>query len=409
MTIRPYDPNRDREAVHRIWREILWPKNEERRQALAYFLSDARTFLADLDGEAECMAASTPGALRYLDEDLSLSAVTAVTTSRIARKQGLAGRTTAALIAADAADGALVSALGIFEQGFYDRLGYGTGGYEHWARFDPALLTVQRKTRVPRRLTVDDYEAMHQAMLARRRGHGAVNLLPPSNFRAEMGWTENAFGLGYADDPDGPLTHFFWGEALDENGPYRLIIMAYQNGEQFLDLMALVKALGDQVHLVAMREPQGIQLQDLLRHPFRQQEVTKDSKFANRIDAKAYWQVRICDLAGCLAQTHLPREPVRFNLTLHDPIEAYLDAEAPWRGLSGRYVVALGPTSHAEPGADADLPTLTASVGAFTRLWLGIRPATGLAVTDDLAGPASLLHTLDQTLCLPEPKLEWEF
>ncbi len=410
MPPRPYNPERDREAIHRIWREVHWIKNEIQADALDHFLEDARAFVADLDGEAECMAATTPATLRYLDEDLRLSAVAAVTTSRIARKQGLGGRVTAAAIAADAADGALVSALGIFEQGYYDRLGYGTCGYEHWVRFDPALLTLKRKTRVPRRLTPDDWEMIHRAMLNRQQGHGAVNLLNASNFRAEMGWTgENAFGLGYTDGPDGPLTHFFWGDAKDENGPYSLIIFAFQNGEQFLDLMALVKALSDQVHLVEMREPRGIQLQDLLRHPFRQQHVTKDAEFANRITAKAYCQMRICDLPGCLAQTHLPGEPVRFNLVLHDPIEAYLDAGAPWRGISGDYVVTLGPASHAEAGTAADLPTLTASVGAFTRLWLGIRPATGLAVTDDLAGPASLLQSLDTLLRLPEAKPDWEF
>ena len=32
------------------------------------------------------------------------------------------------------------------------------------------------------------------------------------------------------------------------------------------------------------------------------------------------------------------------------------------------------------------LPTLTATVSAFTRMWLGVRPATGLTITDDLQG-----------------------
>ena len=100
---------------------------------------------------------------------------------------------------------------------------------------------------------------------------------------------------------------------------------------------------------------------------------------------------------------------MRFNLALHDPIERFLDEGAPWRGISGDYVVALGPHSGAELGRDETLPTLTCSVGAFTRLWLGVRPATGLAVTDELEGPEELLRELDGVLRLPEPKLDWDF
>ncbi len=409
MNIRPYDPQRDREAVRRIWREVRWVENEAHERAMDFFLEGTRALVADLNGVAECLAVTTPATLRYLDEDLRLSAVTAVTTSRIARKQGLAKRLTAALVAADAADGALVSALGMFEQGFYDQLGFGTGGYEHWRSFDPAHLTVTHKARVPRRLTPDDWERVHQALLARQSGHGACSLLPPAIMRAEMIWSEDGFGLGYNDGPNGELTHFFWGEGKGEHGPYKLQFVAYQNAGQLLELLALLKGLGDQVRLVRMREPRDIQIQDLLRHPFRQWHVTRKSEFANECTASAYWQMRICDLAGCLARTHLRRDRARFNLVLHDPIDAHLDAEAAWRGLSGTYVVTLGPDSHAEPGAAADLPTLTASVGAFTRLWLGVRPATGLAVTDALAGPASLLKTLDDTLCPPDAKPDWDF
>jgi hypothetical protein len=100
---------------------------------------------------------------------------------------------------------------------------------------------------------------------------------------------------------------------------------------------------------------------------------------------------------------------VRFNLSLHDPISDLLDADTPWHGISGQYVVTLGPGSSAEPGIDEHLPTLTASVGAFTRLWLGVRPATGLAVTDDLDGLPELLSALDEILKLPVPNIGWEF
>ena len=120
-------------------------------------------------------------------------------------------------------------------------------------------------------------------------------------------------------------------------------------------------------------------------------------------------QARICDLEGCLARTHLMGEEVRFNLVLSDPIERFLDQDAPWRGVSGEYMVWLGPSSTAARGRDDNLPTLTASVGAFTRLWLGVRPATGLAFTDELAGSPELLHAIERALRLPEPHPEWDF
>ncbi|UCH77896.1 MAG: hypothetical protein JSU81_09245, partial [Candidatus Coatesbacteria bacterium] len=71
--------------------------------------------------------------------------------------------------------------------------------------------------------------------------------------------------------------------------------------------------------------------------------------------------------------------------------------------------VTLGPSSGAEPGHDASRPTLTASVNAFTRMWLGIRPASGLAITDGLAGPPGLLAELDEVLRLPDPTPDWDF
>jgi hypothetical protein len=409
MTFRTYDPEKDREAVHRIWRETGWVSSDDEEKMMDVFLSDGRIIVADLDGAPECLAMSVPGTFRYLQEDLSFSAVAAVTTSRVVRKLGLAKRLTAELVANDAAAGAKVSALGMFEQGFYDQLGYGTGGYEHWISFDPADIKTDVRARVPRRLGKDDWELIHKSLLGRKRGHGACNLLPATVTQAELGWTENGFGLGYSDGAEDGLTHFFWGKAKGETGPYTVRAMAYQNGQQFLELMALIKTLGDQVRMVWMREPRGIQMQDLLLHPFRHRQVTSKSEFENRNKATAYWQVRICDLAGCLSQTHLRREVVRFNLKLHDPIQAHLPPDAEWRGLTGDYLVTLGPMSAAEPGTDPDLPVLTATVGAFTRLWLGVRPATGLAVTDALTGPEPLLEALDDALCLPEAGPDWDF
>jgi hypothetical protein len=276
--------------------------------------------------------------------------------------------------------------------------------------FDPARLRVKVKARVPRRIGVEDWEAAHASRLARQRRHGAVSFLAPEASRAEMMTTSKGFGLGYYDGPNGELTHHLWcSNRGGENGPYSVVWMSYQGKDQFLELMALLKSLGDQVRLVRMAEPPGIQLQDLIAQPFKQRQISEKSRFETGVRAFAYWQMRVCDLAGCLARTHLPGEPLRFNLRLADPIVDYLGEGAPWPGVGGEYVVTLGPTSAAEPGSDAALPTLEATVGAFTRVWLGVRPATGLAVTDDLAGPPTLLKALDRALRLPDPRPDWDF
>jgi len=409
MIIRPYNPEIDQKAAHRIWREVGWMSETEQEKYLDTFIKPCRALVAELNGEAECMVLSAPGIFRHLDDDLAMSAVTAVTTSRIARKQGFAKKLTAKLIAADAAEGALVSVLGIFEQGFYNLLGYGSGPYEHWISFDPAQLNVKNRARVSRRLTNDDAANMHQAMLNRQRRHGACSLLPPELTEAELGWQSKGFGLGYFDGENGELTHFFFASTQGEHGPYTINAMAYQNGDQFLELLALFKNLGDQVRMIHMHEPPGIQMQDFLVQPFRYRQLTEKSKYMNINKAIAYWQLRICDLRGCLAQTHLDGEPVQFNLNLTDPIADVLHDDAPWRGIGGEYTITLGPESEATPGHDANLPTLTASVGAFSRLWMGALSASSLAISDELAGSPELLANLDRLVGLPEPKWGWDF
>ncbi len=408
MTIRLYNPTKDRDAVLRIWWETGWLK-EGKEQAVDTMLAAGQTFVADVHGRAECSVSIAPGAIRYLGDDLPFCGVAAVATSYVARKQGLARRVTAHAVAQAAAEGALVAGLGMFDQGFYDTLGFGTGGYEHTVRFNPADLRVSARPRVPRRLGMDDAPAMHASRLARRRGHGSINFPPLGMTLGEM-LEHGGFGLGYADGPAGALTHHLWCVPVNrEIGPYRILWLAYQTPAQFLELMALVRAWGDQVLLVQLREPPGIQFQDLLEHPFRSRRATRGSDMENATSATAYWQMRICDLAGCLERTRLPWGEVRFNLRLTDPIERYLGEKAGWRGVGGDYVVTLGPASGAERGVDSSLPTLTATVNAFTRLWFGVRPASSLAVTDALSGPEGLLHELDAVLRLPEPHPDWEF
>jgi hypothetical protein len=409
MKFRDYDAERDCAAVHRLWQEIGWiDKGEEAK--LDRFLGVGKTIIGEVRGEVESLALTTPGTIRYLEEDLAFCCVASVTTSHVGRKQGLASRLTAESIASAAMEGALVAGLTMFEQGFYDQLGFGAGGYDHVLSFDPAQLTVPAASRPPHRLSLSNWEEVHGLRLKRRRGHGACNLYSAMVTYSDIEWAGNRFGLGYRDGPEGEISHYVWLDASRTgHGPYSVCWFCYQTREQFLELLGVLRNLGDQIHLLRMHEPASIQMQDFLHCPLKGRRTTARSEFEQRNQAGATLQLRVCDLIGCLAKTHLHCGSVRFNLRLNDPISAWLDERSAWSGVGGNYIVSLGSESQATVGTDPVLPTLSASVGAFTRMWLGVRPATGLAISDELTGPQFLLHSLDRILCLPAPAPDWDF
>ncbi len=409
MTFRDYDAQRDLDSVKRIWRECGWIDDDDEAAFLEDFFAAGNTLVATIDGEAECSVHCTPGTIAYQEETLDLGAVTAVTTSHISRKLGFARQLTAQALARQAEAGMAVSALGMFDQGFYDKVGFGTGAYEHMVHFDPANLKVDNGFRPPKRLTTKNFPEIYTAMLGRRKGHGAVCLTEPRLMKAELNWTVKPFGLGYYDGPGGTLSHFIWGEMKGEHGPYSITWRAYQNNEQLFELLALIKSLGDQVNSIHTLEFGELQLQDLLKQPFRHNRATAKGLNEQSIRAVAYWQARILNLESCLASTHLPGPGVSMNLVLEDPVSEHLPDSSNWRGLSGNYIVKLGPESEVKPGEDKSLPTLKASINAFSRLWLGVRPASSLMITDRLAAEPDLIKSLDAVFHLPRPHLGWDF
>ena len=412
MNIRPYDAERDAKPVRRIWEETRWIDRDDEDDAahLRGMLDNSRALVGELEGEAECVTISSPASIRYLGRDIPLGIVAAVTTSPRGRRAGLASRATAGLVQQDAEAGMMVSALGMFEQGFYSRLGFGNGPCELRWSIDPASLNVDARPGIPVRITLEDSEDVARAMGRRALRHGGVRILNPAHVRADMGWTENPVGLGYRDS-EGELSHFFWGEMKDENGPYIVTAIAWREAGQLQELLALLKGFGDQAQLVKLIEPAGLQLQDFIARPFRESNSPKQGDWRKGAEAEAWWQARINDLAGCLEQVSLPHSgaALSFNLHLDDPIAGFLPDTGGWRGVGGDYVVELGASSGAKPGKRQGLPSLNAGVGGFTRLWLGCAEAGAIAATGQIEAPRQLLDDLEATLRLPIPRTGCEF
>jgi len=404
-----YDASKDKDAIHRIWREVGWV--HDKYESMDLLVGAGKALVADLGESPECLTLSATGDIQYLGERLPFAGVTGVTTSHVARRRSLARRLTARLIAENAAEGATVVGLGMFDQGFYNQLGLGSGSYEHHLGFDPAQLTVEGRFRAPKRLGNDDWQLLHDGRVGRMRGHGSISFCSADLTRSQMLETENGFGFGYVDD-DGHLTHGLWlggGSGHSEYGPYSVHTTFYQSYDQLFELLAFIKSLGDQIRSIRMSEPSGLQFQDLISQPFRGRSLTRQSPMAQYHRASAWWQMRVCDLDATLRSTHVRGNGVRFNLVLEDPITRFLGATAPWQGVAGSYVVNLGDESGVTTDQDSALPTLVATVNAWTRMWLGVRPASSLAFTDKLSGPPELLKALDEVLCLPQPHVEWGF
>lgn len=407
---RPFDFERDIKAVQRIWMEVGWLRGDtDELEAAAEFFKTGHTEVGTIDNRAECCVHWTPGTIQYQNETLPLGAVTAVTTSHLARKLGFAKALTARSLAAQANSGLAISVLGMFDQGFYDKVGFGTGPYVNEIQFDPATLAIDSDFRPPKRLLPGDFEAVYTALVNRRKYHGSVVLNPSAMVKADMALTEKPFGLGYFDGPGGTLSHFIWGAMEGEHGPYRINARAYRSRAQLMELLALVKSLGDQVNSFIIAEFGDFQFQDVIRLPFRTGRSTRGGAHAHQFSAYAYWQMRILDLQACLEATSLPHTDLSFNLSLFDPVSEFLSPDDRWTGVAGDYTVRLSSVCTIAGGATAGLPTLKASINAFSRLWFGIRPASHLLVTDSLQADDKLINSLDFAFNLPRPDFGWDF
>lgn len=409
LTGRLYDKEKDRDAVIRIWKECGWIKDEKKDGKIVdTFISNALARVGCLTGQAECFVLTSQAELMHGAETVPHCAVSAVNTSHIARKRGLAGKVLAESLAIRADKGDVTSGLGIFEQGFYDRHGYAPTPYEHWIRFDPAQFKIDESSRVPVRLSKEDHGIIFRNLQNRMKCHGAVTITDPKYIRAEL-LVSNGFGFGYKNGRK--LTHHMWIHSDQmEDGPYNISWMAYETPEQLRELLALLSSLGDQVKLVRMREPSWLQLQDFIEKPLKFQRVTRGTPFGQQNRAICYHEMRILNVEEAVKVLKTADgSSVAFNAKLSDPIERFLDDTMNWKGCGGEYSVVFGPKSTAKPGFDEGLPLMEADIGTFSRLWLGALSPKALAFSGSLRAPVELIERLEPALRFPTPSPDWDY
>jgi hypothetical protein len=409
--IRPYEPG-DLDHCLRIFKEVGWMEGKDHdKDIFAAYTNEADSLVAELHGEVEVFVVTRSGNTLYQEVELPLSCVTGVVTSRVARQQGLASKVTARAIAKSAANGAVVSMLGMFDQGYYEKFGYGTTVYHRISTFDPSNLRVPRLSRSPIRLTKDDAEAMHDCRCRRKRYHGGCNLDGAGETSATTIWQEgerNAFGLGFKDG-DGNLTHFLWIKPKAEHGPYAVWFTGWETHEQLLELLSVLKSLSDQVHGVRMSDPPRLQIQDFLDRPLATHRARKGGDFDSAVLNQVWMQNRILDVPACIGAMKLHGEPISFNVSLSDPIESYLEDDAEWKGVSGDWIICFGEESSATRGCDDSLPTATATVNDLSRLWFGSATAESLALTGNFKASGELINHIDSVVRLPVPFIDWDF
>ncbi|PIE52107.1 hypothetical protein CSA37_08310 [Candidatus Fermentibacteria bacterium] len=390
------------------WKDAWWHR-EGHEEAEAEFMEAGDALVGEQDGKAVALALSCGGSFHHRDhkEELEICIISGITTAFHGRKSGFAGTLTAELLARSAEQGSALAGLSMFEQGFYNRLGFGNMPDRNETMLRPSdILTAGKISSPPVRLGPDDWKEIHACRAERYKCHGSLTGHPLMT-RLEMG--RQSFVLGFRNS-QGRLTHHVQiGKIIGENGPAFTGWMAFSTPEQFRELMLLIKSLGDQIDMIRITELPGISLQTILRKPILfARETRKYPGRENGARNHSWTQCRILNLKKCINGMTCPGPEVSFNLSLNDPVEKFLDDSFTWKGCTGEYTVNFSENSSVENGHTPGLECLSCSVGTFTRLWNGSSTASNLRYTDTVKGSSNLLKALDRCLLLPEPDYDWE-
>lgn len=405
-----YDKEKHLEKCISIWMDVGWLDKGQKSLA-EYFFNSADALVGEHNSDPVALAISHTGTMVHnsKSKELPFCAITGVTVAFHGRKLGFAGTLTAELLARGAERGEVFAGLGMFEQGFYDKVGFGNFPYMKVVYFRPSEIAVSGKfSTEPVRLSNTDWEEIHKNRISRLRCHGSVNL-PDILTRAEMETNKKSFTIGFRNKEGELSHHYVIASVKGEHGPMRIAWMVYNTAEQFRDILLSVKSYGDQIDIVSLQEPAGIQFQSLLRKPIstnRQSTNSVGDKVGIRTGS--WFQGRILDVEKCINGMNCAGEECNFNLILTDPVEKYLDSSFEWRGCGGEYTIGFSKSSKAEKGLTPALPVMKCSVNTFSKLWTGTAKASMLPYTDKIKAPSSLLDNLDRALSLPEPSFDWD-
>lgn len=410
MTGVRYDPDKHFEDCLLTWKDAGWfEKGQEK--AAGEFIDSGSALVGIHQGRAVALATSGRGTFKHFlfNDELQFCSINSVNVAFHGRKKGFAALLTAELLAQAAENGVACAGLGMFEQGFYDRLGFANMPYWKSVYLRPSEISLQGRTvSDPVRLNGDDWEEVHNSRTKRLRGHGSINL-EPSSTRAAFDFSPGCFVLGFRNEREELTHHVFFEKIRNEHGPVFTGWLCFRNSEQFRDLLLLIKNMGDQIDLIRISEPGGIQIQSLLNRPLASGRRTLNSG-AKRVETRAlsWTQCRILNLDKCIQGLVCPGGKCSFNLRLTDPVNSFLDKSFSWRGTGGDYAVKLSDSSDMAKGFIKGLPLLECSVNAFTKLWNGTTRATMLPYTEKISAPAELLEKIDESLFMPEPAYDWE-
>ena len=392
------------------WRDAGWLEKGNEKAA-EEFIGSGSALVGLENGRAVALATSGKGSLYHClhSSELPFCSINSVNVSFHGRKLGYAAALTSALLAEAAERGDACAGLGMFEQGFYDRLGFSNMPYWKSVSLVPSDIDLKGEfTSRPVRLSAENWMEIHRNRTERYRHHGSVNLSPAST-RAAMAFSGNCFALGFRNETGRLTHHIFFEKISGENGPAYTGWLVYGDPSQFRDLMLVVKSLGDQIDTVRISEPPGVQLQALLKKPLSNRRRTLKT-LQDRVETRAlsWTQCRILSLEGCINGMNCPGGSCSFNLRLHDPISEYLESSGGWSGCSGDYTVSLSGDSRAVPGIASGLPMMECSVNTFTKLWNGSVRPTLIPFTDSISAPLELLVSVEQAVPMPEPSFDWE-
>ena len=123
----------------------------------------------------------------------------------------------------------------------------------------------------------------------------------------------------------------------------------------------------------------------------------------------AYQQLRICNLENCIKAVKYQGESYSFNLSLTDPINDFLEEGDKVYTCEGDFTVTIGTESSIKNGLIESLPLIKGNINGFTRLWIGIIPATTIGLVEDLQIDDVLIDNLVNTFYKPEARSDLDY